>query len=517
MIVRQLLTKWGVDVDDRQLTRLNGQIKNAKKRFTEAGRGAKDLGKKFSLFATLPIAALGGVFIKAASDAEETRTKFGTVFSGIADDAQSVAEDLDKNFGLSGRAAQGLLADTGDLLTGFGFTQQEALKLSEQTQKLAVDLASFTNFSGGAEGASKALTKALLGERESVKSLGISIQEEDVKKEVQLLRTQGVTFATERQAKAQAALNIALRQSKNAIGDFARTSGGFANSLRDFKGEVEDLAVEFGEVLLPIATDILNNFLKPAIKWFRGLTKETKTYILITAGLVAAIGPLLIAFGFMAQGLVGMVSLVTILLPLLSGLTAASLGLAAVWLGAFAAIFLVLEDILAFAQGRKSVLGFLVQQFGVAIDAIGEKFKELPGIVKSVVASILLPLRAVINGIQGVAGAIGALTSGDFSLAADALKEAFTSTVMPNMGDFGSLLGFSSNERMRPTPDAQRGAGTAAMAGGNNAQVSVQNTISVPAGTPPDLVDGAVTKGVRESMDRTFRETREVVQPQVAF
>ena len=96
--------------------------------------------------------------------------------------AEDTAKTFRQSFGLSRKAAKQLLGDTGDLLVGFGFTEDAALDLSKKVNELAVDLASFTNFSGGAEGASLALTKALLGERESIKSLGIAITEADLKK-----------------------------------------------------------------------------------------------------------------------------------------------------------------------------------------------------------------------------------------------------------------------------------------------------------------------------------------------
>ena len=189
---------------------------------------------------------------KEAIDAEETISKFGTVFRDISSKADSFAKNLADNFGLAKVEAKGLLADTGDLLTGFGFTQESALDLSNQVQELAVDLASFTNYSGGAEGASKALTKALLGERESVKSLGISILEEDVKAKMLIQSQQGLTFESERQAKAYATLTIAQEQSQNAIGDFARTSDQTANQIRIAKAAIQDWRIEMGSNFTPI-------------------------------------------------------------------------------------------------------------------------------------------------------------------------------------------------------------------------------------------------------------------------
>lgn len=205
--------------------------------------------------------------IKAAGDAQEVFSKFNTVFRDVRKEADLVAKNLARNFGLSSIKARELLSDTGDLLTGFGFTQKASLDLAKQVNELAVDLASFTNFSGGAEGASKALTKALLGERESVKSLGISILEADVNAKVLLNTQKGLIFASERQAKAYATLEIAQEQSKNAQGDFARTHKDFNNQVRILNSNLEEWAVKLGSRILPIFAPFvtaLNKVLQPS-------------------------------------------------------------------------------------------------------------------------------------------------------------------------------------------------------------------------------------------------------------
>jgi hypothetical protein len=224
-------------------------------------------------------AVIGGVvvkgltsLIKKASDAQETFGKFDTVFKNVKGQADSAAKALADSFGLSSVKAKELLGDTGDLLSGFGFTGQEALKLSDEVNRLAVDLASFTNFSGGAEGASKILTKALLGERESMKSLGIAITEADIK---QLAEDKGIVGELDRQQKAMLTLELATRQSKNAIGDFERTQTGFANQSRILKARLEDISVAIGSKLLPGATDFMN-FLNDAFDINLDLTTSTE-------------------------------------------------------------------------------------------------------------------------------------------------------------------------------------------------------------------------------------------------
>lgn len=196
------------------------------------------------------IAAMGKALIKSASDAAETRGKFEVVFRAVRSESAAAAKDLQENFGLSRKSAQQLLSDTGDLLSGFGFTGAAALDLSTKVNKLAVDLASFTNFSGGAKGASEALTKALLGERESVKALGIAILEKDVIAKVAEMTARGVTFETERQAKAYATLELALTQSANAEGDFERTQSGLANQWRIFTAHMSDFASHLGTAVI---------------------------------------------------------------------------------------------------------------------------------------------------------------------------------------------------------------------------------------------------------------------------
>ena len=239
---------------------------------------------------TLPVIGLGAAAVKLASDFEETQSKFNTVFKDIREQANTTAKNLSDNFGLSSRASLQLLSDTGDLLTGFGFTQQEALLLSKQVNELAVDLASFTNFSGGAEGASLALTKALLGERESIKQLGIAITEADLKR---FAEEQGLIFKElNRVEKATLTYQLALTQSKNAIGDFSRTSEQFANQMRILKGELEDVAIELGVELLPIAKSLVGG-LRDLTKFTSQFSDEQKQGALQVAGFAAALGPII--------------------------------------------------------------------------------------------------------------------------------------------------------------------------------------------------------------------------------
>jgi hypothetical protein len=277
-------------------TGLSNSLKSATDKMQAFGSRMTEIGSTLSTRLTLPIVGFGALAVKSASDAEETFSKFATVFRDVESESTKAFETLRNEYGLSSKASKQLLSDTGDLLTGFGFSQQSALELSTEVNKLAVDLASFTNFSGGAEGASQALTKALLGERESIKSLGIAIMEEDVQKRVAINTTKGLTFESERQAKAFATLQIAQEQSKNAIGDYARTQDSFANQFKLLQARLGDLAVEFGQVMLPALNDFVGMITRVTDK-ISGMDENTKRLTVGIAILVAGIGPLLVLVG----------------------------------------------------------------------------------------------------------------------------------------------------------------------------------------------------------------------------
>jgi len=192
-----------------------------------------------------------------ARDADEIGSKFNTVFETIKSKANSVADNFSKNFGLASSTTKDLLSATGDLLVGFQFTEEQALDLSEKVNSLAQDLTSFSNFAGGAKGASEALTKALLGETESAKSLGIVIRQdtkEFTAKVEAIAKTKNMTL---QQSKAMAILEEAYKQSGKAIGDYARTKDSIANVERKELERMKEVKETIGNELIPIYRSLI--------------------------------------------------------------------------------------------------------------------------------------------------------------------------------------------------------------------------------------------------------------------
>lgn len=84
----------------------------------------------------------------------------------------------------------------------------------------------------------------------------------------------------------------------------------FESKMGVFKNTMNDLAIDFGDVLLPVILDITES-IKPWIKRFKELSPKTKKIIVIVAGLVAVLGPLLIFIGFIASGIAALVPVFT--------------------------------------------------------------------------------------------------------------------------------------------------------------------------------------------------------------
>ena len=108
--------------------------------------------------------------------------------------------------------------------------------------------------------------------------------------------SQGQRFASLAEAKAVATLAIAVEQSKNAVGDYARTQAGAANVARLAKEKFKGLAESFGKLLLPIQIKINKSLIAMSDR-LSALSPRVKKVILIVGGIVAVMGPLLLIIG----------------------------------------------------------------------------------------------------------------------------------------------------------------------------------------------------------------------------
>lgn len=300
------------------VTVVKANTTNFNKNMTMAAKKTDNLSSRMGFAAKAALGfstALGGIALglgarslfrigkeatTVASDFVEAQQKFGVVFESIRDEAEKTRDSLSKNFGLSKKAATELLSGTGDLLTGFGMADSAALEMSNNVQMLAVDLASFSNIEGGAARASEILTKALLGERDALVSLGVKISDTDVQQKLLEKGQKDLTGQALLAAKAQATYELILEQTTKAQGDFARSSDSLANKQRVLNARFEDAQALLGTELLPIQTAVTNQLIKLAEKT-TGWIKANKG--VINSGIMKFVEGLAAGLAFMADTL----------------------------------------------------------------------------------------------------------------------------------------------------------------------------------------------------------------------
>jgi len=95
---------------------------------------------------------------------------------------------------------------------------------------------------------------------------------------------------------------------QNAAQDMAKArTKGLAGQLEQLKGSLETIAIIVGQILIPPLTS-LTKWLTGIANKFMGLDKGTQKAIITFLGIAAVVGPLLILFGKMAQGMAAVIN-----------------------------------------------------------------------------------------------------------------------------------------------------------------------------------------------------------------
>ncbi|SHH36043.1 phage tail protein [Clostridium grantii] len=237
--------------DDNAENKINNVTKGAEKSNGTFGKLVKTIG---ALAIGKKILELGKYSLTAASDAAEMQSKFDTVFGSLNKGAEDWAKNFQDKVGGSRTEIKGMMADSQDMMTGFGMSSDSAFDFATKIQGLGTDLASFQNLQGGAAEGVERLRKGLMGETESLKAMGIVINETVMKEKARSMGLGDNIQALSESEKMEIRYQIALDQSKNAIGDAEKTSQGYANQMRNIKGRFEDIAVNIGNRFLPAFT-----------------------------------------------------------------------------------------------------------------------------------------------------------------------------------------------------------------------------------------------------------------------
>ena len=243
--------------DTKQFARKMGEASNKLGAFaSKAGRVGTTVAKSFAVIGGAA-AGLGVVVGKRFFDLGEELTsldqKIGTVFNDrsrqqVVDWSDEVAHRM----GLTRTEAQGLAANVGDLLKPMGFTAENAAEMSTELVGLAGALSEWSAGQSSVRETADILQKAVLGEREGLKQLGISINQAEVDQRALEIATYFGRDSIDAQTKALATQSLILEKSQDAQDAYA--AGGnklteASNRLRAAFGEIQE---KLARKLLPV-------------------------------------------------------------------------------------------------------------------------------------------------------------------------------------------------------------------------------------------------------------------------
>lgn len=208
-------------------------------------------------FAVSKITAFGKECLSLGSDLAEVQNVVDVTFGGLSGSVDKFAKNAAKQFGLSETMAKKYAGTYGSMAEAFGFTQKQALDMSEALTGLTGDVASFYNISQ--DEAYTKIKSVFSGETETLKDLGV-VMTQSALDAYALSKGFGKTTSEMSEAE-KVSLRYAFVQEKlaNAQGDYARTSDGWANSTRTLALQFDTLKAELGQGLI--------NVFSPIVQW----------------------------------------------------------------------------------------------------------------------------------------------------------------------------------------------------------------------------------------------------------
>jgi hypothetical protein len=262
---------------------ITGDNKDAKRAAKDTETAFKGLGTKVSASTIAVGTAIGHMAANAlpkvidfgkelfslGSNVEIIGAKADTVFGASAGDIKSWADRVNESMGLSDEAVVGMASSLGDLLVPMGFAREEAAKMSKDTVELSGALAAWSQGKFDSAQVSEILTKAMLGERDGLKALGISISEADVQARLAAKGQSELTGEALAQAKALATQELIMEKSADAQAAWNDGTMDNVKSLNEMKAGIADAKVWLAQRLVPAVQSVvrwITTELVPAIR-----------------------------------------------------------------------------------------------------------------------------------------------------------------------------------------------------------------------------------------------------------
>ena len=354
MIVRELFARLGIKQDTASFTKADQDISKLK----------TALGGLAAILVSGAVASGLQGLVEDASDVAETTNILTKVFQDNAAGVEKWADVMGRDMGRSRFQLRQMAADIGKVIQPMIGSRKAAAEMSMGLAQAAIDQASLNNETDPR--ALQAMISGIVGMSRPLLAFGVNLNIASLEA---FALSRGITKSVNEMTPAE---KITLRyeaiiaQSANSIGDAADTSEQYANATKALRAALRDLGILVGQALLPGVERFLV-FARDTVRALEELLQGTRFLEVALFGL-----------GVMAA-IVG----VKMLLPFLPAI-AVALALAA----AFAIVAAVIEDIIQFFTGGRSLIGRVLEGWGINTEALRKSFEKLWIVAKGVFSKI---------------------------------------------------------------------------------------------------------------------------------
>ena len=281
-----------------KLTEFQAGLMKAEKQLKRFGENMARTGRELTQSLTLPILGVGAGAIKAFSDIERLE-KGLTAVMGSSEAAAIELQNLREVAKLPGLGFE-------EAVQGSIRLQSVGLSANEARDTLSAFGAAIAATGGSAqnlESVQYQLTQMISKNRilqedfsiiqENVPLVGKAIEAAFVTRNIEQIRNSGISAAE---------FNRRLIEQLKILPEVQNVTGGLGNAFENFGDSVKVSFAELGRSIntalnLEGVLDGLANAVQNVVDYFKSLSPETQRFIVISAAVVAAIGPMMFIFG----------------------------------------------------------------------------------------------------------------------------------------------------------------------------------------------------------------------------
>jgi len=493
------------------------------------GKNTKQIGSSMTRSLTMPIAALGAAAIKSAADLEAMEVSFISLTGGAKQ-----ASDMMRNLN--------------------DFTAKTPFQIEEVAKSARQLIAS----GSGIDEVNQQLQ--FLGDiaatsGQPIDEIAAIFAKVNAKGKVELenlnqLAERGIPIftalseATGLPADKLGAGAVSVEQFNEVLKSFA-AEGGFAAGAMErlsqtasgkFSTALDNLKLagaSLAESLMPVVKNILDGF-TGLMQTMTRLTPETKKFMLVAAGIAAALGPLLMVLPSIISGFMMLMSPITLIVAAIAGLGYAIVTFAdeiavpvTAVINFFIGLWNTVTDIWSFMKGAfKGTIAGVMSFFAFAVDGVVQAFSDLSNIITAVMSGdfdqIPVLIGEAFTNAQTRMAEFGRQAAEEFTTAIDnelqrePVEFITEDTVAHAIGTFGGLT-----EKFQSMLDGL-GFGVGPAVGGGLTEETTAPTVDavlniVDIDMPEDVIDEEDIDKVITAADLVKRQTEAMAESVAGF